>query len=341
MLPLSPRTRHHTAALVLALSVALGAGACSTTDHLEEFNQIEMGNATPAQVPQTGQPSGTLADVPGLPVAVVALDDASFAVQVDNPPRLLISTTSGDEITVGEPISLPASAGMAVAGNDSSVLIPSADGVIRVTGDGQVQTVGETGPVTAVTELADGRILTGHDNGEVSVRDASGEETSRLPGLTAIDQLIAAGDVGVAISRPDTVVASVYPDRSEVGPNLRGGKASANGAATTTGWSAVTDTAGNALQIFTTDPVRLQQYFPVGKAPWAVAIDPDTKYVWVTLTGENRVAAYDISSGSGREVDSYTTVVQPTSLALTADGKLIVGSGVDAQLQVIDPQAQP
>lgn len=336
LLPQLPRTARAAGACAALVAVAVGAGACSTTDHLDEFNSIEMGNPVAVSTPQTGTPAGSVTALPGTPSAVISVDDDTVAVQLDSPSRIVIVSRDGADSTVGPAVALPDGSGPAAPGRNETVLVPTPEGLIRVDAAGKATPLGEVGPVTAVAELADGRILTGQDNGDVAVRDSNGAEQSMMSGLTAINQLVAAGDVAVAISHPDTVVASVYPGEDTVGPQLRGGKASTLAAATI-GWAAVSDSRGNALQIFSTNPVRLEQYFPVGDGPWAVAIDPTTNWVWVTLTGENRVAAYDISSGSGEEVQSYDTIAQPTSLALADDGSLIIGSGVDPQLQIITP----
>lgn len=323
-------------ALTCAATLLVG---CSTTDHLEEFNQIQMGNAAPAQSPDAADPTGTVVPVAGSISTVLPLDDGTIAIQTTDSPAVLIGSVADGSFTEEHSVEVPANSGSMAPGANGTVLVPTPEGLLRISADGKADTVGDTGAVTAVAELSDGRLLTGAGDGTVQVRDAAGAESKRLPSLAGIDQLAAVDNRAVALSRADTVVANVYPDESEIGPNLRGGKASGTIAVSPQGWIAVSDTTGNALQIFSTDPVRLHQYFPVGKAPWAVTVDPESQLVWVTLTAENRVAAYDISSGSGEEVASLPTLAQPDAIALSRSGDLLVGSGAGKGLQII-PQAE-
>ncbi|ANI92426.1 YncE family protein [Dietzia timorensis] len=332
------RRRRVSGLVAVAGAVVLGASGCATS-HLEEFNSVEMGNATPEILPTETDPAGQVTDLESPVVAAVSLDDGGVALQLDDPGRVEFGHISGGEFVSDERVELPDDS-LPVVPSSDGVLVGGAEGIGRATVDGGYEPIGDTGPVTAVAELEDGRILTGHKDGTVAVRSADGGENARLESLEGIDQLAASGNVGFAVSRADTTVANVYPDSNEIGPVLRPGKAAGVAATTEDGWAAVSDTTGNALMIFDADPLRLHQMFPVGKAPWAVAAVPGTSVVWVALSGENRVVAIDISSGQGREVAAFDTVSAPHSLSVAEDGALVVGSADGSGVQIISPEEQ-
>ena len=322
----------------LAGAAVLGLSGCATS-HLDEFNSVEMGNASPEILPTETDPAGEVTELGSPVIGAVSLDDGGVVLQLDDPDRVEFGHISDGEFVSDEEVALPEDA-LPVVASSEGVLVGSAEGIGRATADGGFEPIGDTGPVTAVAELEDGRILTGHDDGTVAVRSADGGENARLESLEGIDQLAASGNVGFAVSRGDTTVASVYPDSNEIGPVLRPGKAAGVAATTDEGWAAVSDTTGNALMIFDADPLRLHQMFPVGKAPWAVAAVPGTSIVWVALSGENRVVAIDISSGQGREVAAFDTVSAPHSLGVAEDGSLVVGSADGSGVQIISPEVQ-
>lgn len=332
------RRRRVSGLVALTGAVVLGASGCATS-HLEEFNSVEMGNATPEILPTETDPAGQVTDLDSPVVGAVSLDDDGVALQLSDPDRVEFGHVSGGEFVSDEQVELPADA-LPIVASSEGVLVGSSEGLGRATADGGYEAIGDTGPVTAVAELEDGRILSGHDDGTVAVRSADGGENARLESLEGIDQLAASGNVGFAVSRADTTVANVYPDSNEIGPVLRPGKAAGVAATTDDGWAAVSDTTGNALMIFDADPLRLHQMFPVGKAPWAVATVPGTSIVWVALSGENRVVAIDISSGEGREVAAFDTVSAPHSLSVAEGGSLVIGSADGSGVQIISPEEQ-
>lgn len=330
--------RRLSGVVAIAAAVSLGAAGCATS-HLEEFNAIEMGNAAPETFTTEASPAGQVSELDAPVLATVALDDGGVALQLDEPDRVVFGRVSGGEFASDEEVDLPADS-LPIVPSAGGILVGGPEGVARVSAERGLEPIGDTGPVTAVTELDDGRILTGQDDGTVAVRNPDGSETSRLESLEGIDQLTSTGNVGFAVSRADTTVANVYPDANEIGPILRPGKAAGVAATSEDGWAAVTDTTSNALMIFDADQLRLHQMFPVGKAPWAVAVKPGTSIVWVALSGENRVVAIDISSGQGREVAAFDTIAAPHSLGVTNDGTLVIGSANGSGVQVLSPDEQ-
>lgn len=321
------------------IAVAVGMAACSSpTAELEEQNLVAQGDASPAESPQVSDPAGgEVIPVPGSVRSLVAVGDLVVA-QVDDPPSLEIGRVDGTSWESEETVPLPSGAGDASAAHDGTVVVPHADGVVLVSASGEARDITGLGPVTAAALTTDGRLLTGTAEGEIVVRGADGAEQRRIGGLTSVDRISVAGDGSVtALSRPDTVIASVDLDSDNAGPLLRAGRGA--GMLDEFGQRSViaSDTVGGTLLVYSTSPVRLHQQFPVAAAPWAVAGDSSRQLVWVTSTGTNSVQAYDLGDGVGIQRADIATVRQPDSLAVTDSGTVVVGSADGAGLHLIRP----
>ncbi|MFN3602509.1 MAG: hypothetical protein ACK4UY_14095 [Dietzia sp.] len=336
-MPLRVHRRSAVPAALFALAVGL-TGCASTNSQLEDYTQLEQGNARPAVSPQVSDPEGgEVVSTPGSVSSLVAVGDRVVA-QVDGPPGLEIARVDGTRWIPEASVELPADAGTATAGYDGTVLVPYGDGVVVVTPAGDDREVSGLGPVTAAAVTADGRMLTGTPDGDVVVRAADGTEQHRIRGLTSVDRISVARDGSVtAFSRPDTVIASIDLDEDGAGPLLRAGRGAGTLGEYGEGTVVASDTVGDTLLVYSTSPIRLHQQFPVAAAPWAVAGDVTRDVVWVTSTGNNTVQAYDLRDGTGVRRDEITTVRQPDSLVVTTSGTVVVGSSDGAGLHLMRP----
>lgn len=326
------------AALALPVALVLGLTGCTSTDHLDEYNQVTQGDARPAESPAATRVTEGEQVRLDAPVRALVASGDTVAVQYARGDRLVLGEVRGTRWTQRAAVTLPAGAGDATPGPDGSVLVPFPDGVVVVAADGGERRVTGTGPVSAAAVLPDGRLLTGTTEGVVTVRDADGTKRSEIPGLRSVDQLVTARDGSVsALSRPDTVFASIDPGSREAGPLLRAGKAGGRAAPLGAASAVVSDTTGDALLVYSTSPVRLNQMFPVPDAPWAVSDDPTRGVVWTTSTGTNRLLAYDLRDGEGTRRAELDTVRQPDSLAVTASGTVVVGSAAEGVLHLVTP----
>ncbi len=336
-MPLRARRRSVVPAALLAL--VLGLSGCSqTADQPDQEAAVEQGHARPAESPQAAGPAeGATVDTPAT-VRTLLASGEQVTAQVDDPSRLEIGTVEGTRWSSERTVELPAAAGDASVALDGTVLVPHSDGVVVVPPSGPERDLTGLGPVTTAAMTPDGRILTGTADGEVVVRDADGAELNRLSGLESIDRIAVARDGSVtALSRPDTVLASIDLDEEQAGPLLRAGKGAGMLSTFSSGSVVASDTVGDTLLVYSTSPVRLHQMFPVPSAPWAVAEDPARGLVWVTSTGTNTVRAYDLGDGLGESRADVATVRQPDALAVTDSGAVVVGSGDGAGLHVFEP----
>ena len=102
----------------------------------------------------------------------------------------------------------------------------------------------------------------------------------------------------------------------------------------------VTDTRGEELLVFGTDPLMLRQRYPVREAPYGVTGSP--RLAWVSQTASNSVIGYDLSTGIPVEKVRYPTVQQPNILAYDdTSGALYVVSGSGAGVQIIQKAGGP
>ena len=87
------------------------------------------------------------------------------------------------------------------------------------------------------------------------------------------------------------------------------------------------DTTGDQLAVYTVSgAIRLHQLHPVDRSPYALAWDKKNKVVWVSSTGTNTLAAYDISSGVPVKKGSLPSAANINSMSARNDGALVTAS---------------
>lgn len=104
----------------------------------------------------------------------------------------------------------------------------------------------------------------------------------------------------------------------------------------------VVDTEGGALLAYSASPgVSLVSRTVLPGAPYGMALDPTHGRLWVTLTGTNRLVAFDLGSGTPKLVASLPTVRQPNTVAVDpATGIVFVTGTYAGVVEVIPPAAQ-
>jgi DNA-binding beta-propeller fold protein YncE len=99
----------------------------------------------------------------------------------------------------------------------------------------------------------------------------------------------------------------------------------------------VVDTLGGAVLVFAVRPRPVQVAAAAAPGrPYGIAVDPQRQRLWVTETATNRLAEYDISSDAPRLVATYSTVREPSSVAVDgADGRVFVTGATDGEFQIL------
>ena len=313
--------------------------------------------------PATIEPAGAaVSPPPGRPPVgdVLALGGRATAALFDAATSSLVVFTPGtDPPTPGtltivgptgaaRPVMLPAGA-TAIAGNGEGAVYATIRGgfvtVDLATGrltETAIEGHGAT-DFTALTRRADGRLLVGSAAGAVYVladHTGSDQAGSIQTGVTAettifsrVDAIVTEGETAVVLDRGQTSVTALN-QQGAAQQALRAGLGATSIAADPAGRVLVTDTRGGQLLVFSVDPLIQRQGYPIGESPYAIA--GSKTLVWVSQTGINSVAGYDLGTGIPVEKVRYPTVRQPNSLAFDeVSGTLYVVSGSGDGIQVI------
>lgn len=313
--------------------------------------------------PATIEPAGAaVSPPPGRPPVgdVLALGGRATAALFDTATSSLVVFTPGtDPPTPGtltivgptgaaRPVMLPAGA-TAIAGNGEGAVYATIRGGF-VTVDLATGRLTETAidghgatDFTALTRRADGRLLVGSAAGAVYVladQTGSDQAGSIQTGVTAettifsrVDAIVTEGETAVVLDRGQTSVTALN-QQGAAQQALRAGLGATTIAADPAGRVLVTDTRGGQLLVFSVDPLIQRQGYPIGESPYAIA--GSKTLVWVSQTGINSVAGYDLGTGIPVEKVRYPTVRQPNSLAFDeVSGTLYVVSGSGDGIQVI------
>ncbi|WP_319943111.1 hypothetical protein [Nocardia aurantia] len=223
----------------------------------------------------------------------------------------------------------PGAPGEVLAAAGPQILhLDTATGTVRATAIGaDTRAVARRADGTLAVALADHRVLVVADDGHV---------LHTVTGLTGADSVAAAGDAVTVLDLAQTSLTELDLGHGRASLALRAGTGATGLIADHYQRLLVTDTAGGALLVYTPDPLVLRQRFPVGSSPYALAYDQRSETVWVTLTGSNEVAGFDLSTGIPEEVGRYATVRQPDSVTIDdRTGDMFVGSATGDGLQRI------
>jgi sugar lactone lactonase YvrE len=330
-------------ALALFLAASLLPG-CSSKLTDPGPATIEPAGAAVSPPPER-PPVGDVLALGGQPTAAL-FDTATSSLVVFTPgtdPQAPGTLTIVGPTGAVRPVMLPAGAA-AIAGNGAGAVYATVRGgfvtVDLATGrltetaiDGHVAT-----DFTALARRADGRLLVGSAAGAVYV--LANQTGSDQTGVTAettifsrVDAIVTEGETAVVLDRGQTSVTALN-QQGAAQQALRAGLGATTIAADPAGRVLVTDTRGGQLLVFSVDPLIQRQGYPIGESPYAIA--GSKTLVWVSQTGINSVAGYDLGTGIPVEKVRYPTVRQPNSLAFDeVSGTLYVVSGSGDGIQVI------
>lgn len=297
--------------------------------------------AEPAEAPPPGQePAGRVVPVGRGPEGVAFDPETGLvAVGTREPNRLvLVDGRSGE---VRERVPIPsAPRHLALAEPGGPVLVPSEDAnaLAEVSLPGGETRVTEVGENPHDVAFLDGRIYVGDEfSSTLSVLE-EGRLVRQIPidvqpgGIVSLDDQIAAISV-----RAYTL--ELFEKGSLTGQGSQNsGYGPTHGVRDDQGRIYVTDTRGDALNVFRTQPrLRFVGRVPLEGSPYGIAIDRERGRVWVTLVGRNQVV--ELAVGDQPRVGrTFPTVRQPNSLAVDpGTGRLFIASRNAGTLQILDP----
>lgn len=306
----------------------------------------DLGNAEPAASPASASPAGQVIDVAA---EVSDMEAAGDILGLRSGDTLTLGTLdafgSGDttEVTVPAACSdLTASADTFVLACDDTVLLIDA-----ASGDIDTRSVADTDAVPAASAVltSGGELVVGSAEDDRVVVFADGQEQDSITVAGTSTQLLAvpvagADDAVVRTNHANTTIQDVHWRDGRQGGTLRVGLGIGQAAAGQDGLVLASDNRGGQLAVYTADGVvRLHQTVPVAGSPWAVAWDPKRHVAWVATTADNRLRAFDLSTGVPEEVGAVDTVADARNILVLADGTLVAVSATGEGLQVItDPE---
>ncbi|HJD78218.1 MAG TPA: hypothetical protein K8V93_04315 [Corynebacterium pollutisoli] len=306
----------------------------------------DLGNAEPEASPASTSPAGQVIDVAS---EVSDMEAAGDILGLRSGGTLTLGTLdafgSGDttEVTVPEACAdLTASADTFVLACGDEVLLVDA-----ASGDIDTRSVADTdaAPAASAVLTSSGELVVGSADDDRVVVFADGQEQDSITVAGMTTQLLAvpvdgADDAVVRTNHENTTIQDVHWRDGKQGGTLRVGLGIGQAAAGEDGIVLASDNRGGQLAVYTADSVvRLHQTVPVAGSPWAVAWDPERDVAWVTTTADNRLRAFDLSTGVPEEVGAVDTVADARSILVLADGTLVVASATGEGLQVItDPE---
>ena len=329
---------------VAVAAVAIATAGCSSNPVDAPPPTITPASAAPSP-PVIGTPDGTVRPLAAEARAAL-FDPATRSLVVLGPgPRgqsaLTVLPPAGRPRTVPTP-----GTATAITGSDDGMLYLSArGGYLRVdVAAGAVDRVDVEGEAntdfTAITRRDDGRLVLGTSKGAVLTLESETTVGARLAIFARVDGLVTQGNTTVVLDRGQTSVTTVDASGTKAAQSLRAGDGATTMAADPQGRVLVTDTRGEELLVFGTDPLIMRQRYPVPDSPYGLA--GSSGLAWVSQTATNTVIGYDLSTGIPVEKVRHRTVQQPNLLAYDdASGTLYVVSGTGAGVQVITAAAGP
>lgn len=330
--------------------LALGLGACGGGDRREAgppagTDRPELPSppraAEPARSPATGaRPAGRVVRTGG-PAEGLAADPETgltAVAQLDPAQLALVDTATG---AVRREVPLPAGPRhLELARPGGPVLVPAeeSDRVVSVALPGGEATTTRTGDHPHDAAFLRGRIFTADEFGSTVTAVQDGRQVAQAPVDAQPGGVVAVGDrIGVVSVRAYTF--ELFDPRT-----LRGGGSQAagygptHGAADDAGRVFITDTRGDALIVFATEPrLKFLARVPLPGSPYGLAVDRRRGRVLVTLTGRNELVELD-ASDTPRRRRTLPTVRQPNSVTVDErSGRIAVASAVEDALQLIGP----
>lgn len=334
----SPRARRGVVLTASAAALALVLTGCGSSG--------EGPASVPTRIPATPVASPPSTDIVGdlvmaqAPTAVIGVDDASktLIVQTSGPDKLAAWSLAGPGLpgaqdTVVREYDLPADARPVTLTKDGEALVPSPSGLTVISlADGATRTAEVSGAALSAAKSADGLYAVGTDKGSVVILDGDLQQERTVTGFVAVDELVSTGDLAIALDTHQTSVSELGVDTGDVSGALRSGIGTTGLMVDHYGRVIAADTDGGQLVVFSTDPLLNRQMAPVGASPFGLADDIGRNLVWVTLTGTNEVAGFDLSSGAPVEKFRLPTIADPRTVVVDEQtGDLYIGSStVDA-----------
>ncbi len=319
-----------TAALIPSICAL---SACSSGETPSTSVKI-VSNASPVDSPRAVDPAGKVLDIPA--ISDLASIGSRAAVRSGN--QLMVGTVAELKAKKATTLDLDAHCGE-LGISTQGFTVPCGDKVYVI--DPTSPTLKKSLPAhnaTLAALMSDGTLITAHsDSNEVHVGESSFKAARSSTHLVGVP-----GDTVVRGSTFDSTIEDLQWKELKDGGILRAGQGLAQIAPGEHSLVLVTDVASNQLLVYSTKGIIVErQAGPVGKSPWGVAWDRLRQLAWVSTTADNKLTAYDISSGQPVQTAQINSVADVRHLTVLDDGVILAGSSHGDGLQIIDSRDIP
>jgi DNA-binding beta-propeller fold protein YncE len=300
--------------------------------------------AEPGQAPApTGTPPGRVVPVGDAPEGVVV--DAvtrTVAVTKRNPNELVLLNADTGEVTTRVPLpGFVRHLQLAKPGGPVLVPVESANALVRVDLPGgavEPQIITGTVPHDA-SQAPNGTVFVANEHGG-TVTAIRGDGIVKV--FTDSVQPAGLAPVGNSMGLLDVRKndLTIYDaDSLAIIGSTAAGAGPTHLVADKHGRLVATDTRGNAVRIFTTEPREVGS-IPQPGGPYGIAYDAVRDRLWVASSATNEVVGYDMASDTPREVARLATVQNPYTLGVDATtGKLFIAGVTAGVVQLVDAPA--
>ena len=301
--------------VLLVLALALLAGGCSG----KAKAPVPHTAAEPAVAPSTaGAPAGTVVAVGSQPQGIV-YDPVTglVAVAVRSPDRLVL--IDGATMHIRQQIPLAGHARhLQLAKPGGPVIVPEEDKnqLALVSLSTGATTVIKTGTSPHDAAAVSGGYVAGDEFGSSITIARTGKTPQTVGGVEQPGGVIDLGDTVAIVDVKGYTISTYRVSDGALLAKSAAGAGPTHGVKAADGTVLVTDTRGNQVLDFNTNPLAQQASLPLPGSPYGLAADSKTPLVWVTLTARNQVVGLTLAAGRIREVARLDTVQQPDTVAV-------------------------
>jgi hypothetical protein len=337
---------HGKGLIVAMVTAALVVAGCSDSEGTPDVPTITP--QTPIAAPTEASdapPAGVVVAAPGAGTALAFCPSTSqLALLSDDGLTVLFYPTAGlaPGTQPARSVILPdtASGFGTFSGGKLQVLIPGALLTIDST-DGQVQRTDVPGIPLSAVRTSTGETFVGTDGGEVLRLDTQGAVAETFDGLVRVDAIAEQNGQVVVLDRAQSSVTELDLDEGDLGVSIRAGDGATNLTVDHFGRFLTTDTRGGEVMAFNGDPIVNKFRYPVAFGPYAVDYDDTHNLAWVSTTGNNKVTAFELSTGIPVQQRQLQTVAQANSMVVDPKtGTVYLLSARGEGLQIIPPDQQ-
>ncbi|HEX2905166.1 MAG TPA: hypothetical protein VHO01_17070 [Jatrophihabitans sp.] len=257
------------------------------------------------------------------------------AVAVRSPDRLVL--LDGASMRIRRVVPLAGHARhLQLAGPGGPVIVPEEDKnqLALVSLTGAATTTITTGMSPHDAAAVPGGYVAGNEFGSSITLARTGQPPQTVGGVEQPGGVIDLGaDVAIVDVKGYTVTTYRVSDGTRLA-SVAAGAGPTHGVRAADGTLLVSDTRGNRVLDFGTDPLAQRGRLALPGSPYGLAADSRQPIVWVTLTGRNQVVGIAIAGGKLTEVARLDTVRQPNTVAVApGSGTIWVAGNADGVVQ--------